>query len=258
MAQPKTAKTLDGALRAAQDNLQVVPRDANNSFHGYSYTSAEAMMGAVRSVLLAEGLVLSETGTEIIILGDRVAGVRVGFSLRHVESGESREWSRDFPVVPEKGRPMDKAFASALTTGLNYALRGLLLVPRVDAGEDMDHDSRDRGSARTARGPSTSDLAPRPAPGNGAAGVVPPCPSCGGRVYDNRQDPDRGNRPLWSCSIRMGEGRCRGGKDGQFPWGSYDEEPPDLFATGGSPPVYDDPPPPHFDDMHHEHRSEEF
>lgn len=40
--------------------------------------------------------------------------------------------------MPEKGRPLDKAFATALTTALKYWLRDLLLLPRVVADDDMD------------------------------------------------------------------------------------------------------------------------
>ena len=241
------AKTLDDALRAAQDALDNVAKDAHNSFHGYKYTSAEAMIEACRAALLNEGLVLSEDGAEILTFADTIHAVRVTFTIRHAQSGEGRQWNRDFLVVTEKGRPLDKAFASALTTGLNYALRGLLLVPRVDAAEDMDHDSRDRSNSRTTRGtpnrapaaasePKTSSV--RDTVMSMVSGDDPSCPACGSTVYDNRTDPNRGRGPLWKCSSKQ----CTGGKDGRWPWGSWDE---DYF--GSVPEDAGDPPPPHFE-----------
>jgi hypothetical protein len=42
-------------------------------------------------------------------------------------------------VVPERGRPLDKAFAVALTTSLSYLLRDLLQMPR---GDEADMNAR--------------------------------------------------------------------------------------------------------------------
>ena len=240
-------KTIDDALRAAQESLDNVAKDATNSFHGYKYVSAEAMIEASRGALLNEGLVLSETDATLTDQGSCRA-VKIRFELRHSESGESRTWDRDFPVVQEKGRPLDKAYASALTTGMNYALRGLLLVPRVDPSEDMDHPSRDGAKSRTTRGTPNRAPAVASEPKTSSvsdsvmsmiSGDDPSCPSCGSTVYDNRSDPNRGRGPLWKCSSKQ----CTGGKDGRWPWGSWDE---DYF--GNAPNDDDDgAPPPHFE-----------
>jgi hypothetical protein len=58
------------------------------------------------------------------------------FSLLHT-SGEERQLSTAWPIVPDKGRPADKAAASAATTSLAYLLRDLLLAPRVDPADDL-------------------------------------------------------------------------------------------------------------------------
>jgi hypothetical protein len=58
------------------------------------------------------------------------------FLLLHT-SGEERVLSTSWPVVPDKGRPLDKATASAATTSLAYLLRDLLLAPRVDPSDDL-------------------------------------------------------------------------------------------------------------------------
>jgi hypothetical protein len=52
-------------------------------------------------------------------------------------SGERMEITIAWPVVPDRGRPLDKAVASAATTSLSYLLRDLLLMPRVDEADDI-------------------------------------------------------------------------------------------------------------------------
>lgn len=250
---PKLPPTILEALRAAQSALADVPKDSTNKFHGYQYTSAEEMMSSCRQALIEAGLSFSEMGTSIQGLASGLA-VRTEYQLVHPESGESVVWSREFPIVPEKGRPLDKAFAGALTTSINYALRGLLLVPRVDPAEDMDHHSRTPSKSGTTSGTPRSSVAAATGPnlpnGGSFGERVHSCPACGGRVYDNRQDPDRGNRPLWSCGNRKGPDRCTGGKDGKWAWGSYDDLPAELFGDDAGPAVLEDgPPPSHFDDM---------
>jgi hypothetical protein len=61
--------------------------------------------------------------------------------------GHFEDAVQQWPVVPEKGRPVDKAVASADTASLSYFFRNLLLLPRVEAGSDLDDDSRDQHGA---------------------------------------------------------------------------------------------------------------
>lgn len=168
MATSKIPPTILASLKVSQDNLGDVPKDSTNSYHKYKYTSAEQMITSCREALLSGGLVFSELHAEMIHLVDKLCAARVTYRLQHPESGESFEWTRDFPIVPEKGRPLDKAFAGTLTTSLNYALRGLLLVPRVDPLDEMDHGDRDsapspkKAAPKKARSASTSTSNPPP------------------------------------------------------------------------------------------------
>ena len=45
----------------------------------------------------------------------------------------------DWPIVTGKGKPLDKAVASARTSSLGYLIRDLLVAPRVHPTDDMDH-----------------------------------------------------------------------------------------------------------------------
>jgi hypothetical protein len=60
-----------------------------------------------------------------------------------------------WPFAEEKGRPLDKALAGALTSSLGYWLRSLLLVPRddeeMDKRDDRAHDPEVLGIARAGR-----------------------------------------------------------------------------------------------------------
>ena len=131
-----TGGELVKALVQAQAIIKAIPHDARNDFHKYAYTSSEAIISECKAALTANGLSLLPTGESHTVLeGGQVLLVRQ-FLLMHV-SGEERALSTSWPVVPDKGRPLDKATASAVTTSLAYLLRDLLLAPRVDPTDDL-------------------------------------------------------------------------------------------------------------------------
>ena len=135
---------LDAALLVAQSALNSVGKDAKNQFHKYSYTSAEGMIGACRDALHGAGLVARRTTWKIDpTIGE--FGILIStMVVAHPESGATLSDEIVWAIVPEKGRPYDKAMAGALTSSLNYWLRDLLMVPRED--ETMDsRDGVDRG-----------------------------------------------------------------------------------------------------------------
>ncbi len=142
-------KSIRAALLVAQQLLPGVLKDSKNDFHKYKYVSSESMIREARAALHGAGLALSPTRAEVITSDALVAlGVpallRAEWVLVHGDTGETMQLAFDWPIVPEKGRPVDKALASARTTGLGYMLRDLLLAPRVDREDDMDWSGRDR------------------------------------------------------------------------------------------------------------------
>jgi hypothetical protein len=152
--------SLAGALLRAQRAIAGVHKASKNDFHKYAYASSEDMITACRDVLHAEGIAVRRSGwtlregsettwTEV----DKKTGEERGgtersltlvstFVVAYPPTGEREESTVDFPIVPEKGRPYDKAAAGSLTVSLSYFLRDLLLVPRDD--EEMDKRD-DRG-----------------------------------------------------------------------------------------------------------------
>jgi len=156
--------TLDAALLRAQSTLKAVGKDATNSFHRYNYTSSEGMLSACREALHSAGLVVRRTHWTIEPGGE--FGTLVSWIVcAHPASGTELKDSVAWPIVPEKGRPLDKAVAGALTTSLNYYLRDLLQVPREE--ETMDYrDDRER-EVRPQPKPAPKpapQAAPKPAP----------------------------------------------------------------------------------------------
>ena len=136
--------SLNAALLAAQVALPMVKKDATNDFHKYNYASAEGMIAACREVLHAQGLTAHRIGWSMIPPNGSAidyGGILSEMVMVHVPSGQQLTANITWPIVPEKGRPMDKAIAGALTSSLSYWLRDLLMVPREEEGMDNRNDT---------------------------------------------------------------------------------------------------------------------
>jgi len=148
-------RTFAIAIHEAQRLIGFVGKDSINTHNRYKYTSAEHMIDSCRGILHDCGLVLEPT--EVLhtihectrVVGNSLETVQqmivgCGFRATEIVSGESREYVIEVPVCDRKGTPYDKASLASQTTALNYLLRNLLLVPRVDeevcAREDEKHD----------------------------------------------------------------------------------------------------------------------
>jgi hypothetical protein len=171
-------RTIDEALVVAQRLARAVEQDSKNKAFDYRYASAEAIISETRGPLNTAGLSISpapstvpgERAWDLVPLpvplemetvnssGKRAMHRVVAFLYRNLllahVNGERRVLSVVWPVIPESGRPWDKAIASALTASLAYVLRDLLLLPRVEKGTGLDDSSRDHGdgSSRDDRG----------------------------------------------------------------------------------------------------------
>jgi hypothetical protein len=145
-----SAPALAKALAGAQQRCRAANKDARNNYHGYKYASAEAIISEAKDALADSGLSLAPTDQRI---ADQTLTRR--FLLLH-ESGESVEIVTAWPVVPERGRPIDKAVATAATTSLAYLLRDLLLMPRLDSEDDLPA-RQDKPSESASKAPRRAD-----------------------------------------------------------------------------------------------------
>jgi len=140
-------KTLAAALVAAQAAAESVGKEATNKFHNYKYASAEAIMVESRLALNSAGLATLMERWELLPPTHDGAPerVKVHFLTLHAHSDQTLKGETEYFVMPEKGRPEDKATATALTYAEGYYLRGLLCLPRVEEGSQVDdRDDREK------------------------------------------------------------------------------------------------------------------
>ena len=143
----KKKTTLATALAAAHASADRIDKDSRNDFARYDYTRAEALMAMWTKIGEAHGLSLSPAALNI------EGGVlRTCWILEHAESEGTREIRMDWPIVEAKGKPMDKAVASARTSSLGYLIRDLLIAPRVHPTDDMDHPRWSMGDKEPQKG----------------------------------------------------------------------------------------------------------
>lgn len=157
-------RSLADGLLVAQGAIDGVAKDARNTFHKYAYTSAEGMIGACRAALQTGGIAARRVSWRIE--GDGMYVVS-RMAVVHGFTGEAAESETVWPIVVEKGRPVDKAVASALTTSLSYWLRDLLCLPREDESGHMDGRNDDRAETRHGmrdRAPAAPAAPAKPSP----------------------------------------------------------------------------------------------
>lgn len=137
--EPKHA-TLAAALVAAQKAAQAVAKSSKNAFHGYKYASAESIVEEAKDALNGAGLALIATGWEVVPseVPSVESKVVVRYTLVHAGSDNAWYFTAETSIIPEKGRPQDKAEATALTYNLGYFLRGLLQIGREDPSTSVD------------------------------------------------------------------------------------------------------------------------
>ena len=167
---PKTKpkRGLDHALLEAQQTIHSIGKDSTNAHHKYEYTSAEHMIAETRPVLIDCGILVrvGKTWQEELPSGLLKACAMIHGA--HPSSGEKCEEPRELPACSGKGRPEDKAVLASNTTILNYYLRGLLLIPRVDeevcARDDTKHEAAAQKIATATKKAATKvDPVPKPA-----------------------------------------------------------------------------------------------
>lgn len=153
------------ALAAARDKCRAAPHDRTNSFQKFDYASAEAIIVAAKEALDGSGLTLVPSAPKLTVTGSgnfACHSMVRSFVLIH-SSGESLSLGAvEWPVIADKGRPLDKAFAISITSSLGYVYRDLLSMPRIAADEDMAGRD-DRGTTSPTRNPGKPNPVEEPA-----------------------------------------------------------------------------------------------
>jgi hypothetical protein len=109
--------------------------------------SAEAMIAKTRQVMVELGLVFMRDECVLKTTEGGVPYIVQEFILTDVESGEQTRVGMDLPCPARKGMPEDKAVMAAMTSGINYALRDLLMISRgredqIEAYDDARYEPK--------------------------------------------------------------------------------------------------------------------
>ena len=169
--------TLASALLDAQRSIHAVGKDSKNNYSKYNYASAENIIAACREVLLEAGLTFQRTAWDMSEVSYRhvsnwdknqkrmadtelaVAVVTMKFKLSHPASAESEEYAAAVHAQERVGTPLDKAVSAALTSGLSYMLRDILMIPRVDETElNQFDDSTYQDRLKSGQHPTPQQL----------------------------------------------------------------------------------------------------
>lgn len=145
-------------LLKAQQAIESVDKSSRNDYNSFNYTSAETMITDCRVALHKQGLLVTRNGWRIINEPDATPVVEAVYVLAH-KDGHSVVCATQYPILAKKGMPEDKALNASLTTGLNYFLRDLLLVPRVEVEVCSRPDAMTNGGGggvRKTRKPTSS------------------------------------------------------------------------------------------------------
>lgn len=165
-------------LIEAQAVAQPVKKEGVNRFQHYVYASAEDVIQEAQNCLRSAGLGLS------VVSWHYDTGDNLKVTTHYALFSPDSEWqfSNTVPIFCPQGssgkdvRGLDQSLAAALTYGLAYTLRGLLLLPRVDPGSVDEREDRPATpiAKQGAKKPQAPDAAPAPAPV--PASVPPPAP----------------------------------------------------------------------------------
>jgi hypothetical protein len=141
--------SIASALVKAQREARDVVKDGENKYHRYAYATADAIASEARRALNKSGLALCRVGWSVQKAGDGVPlTVLVTYALVHDDGSSCLLPPAECPVIPEKGRPEDKATAAALTFSAGYVALGLLQIERVN---EHSPDARDEPEPEPSR-----------------------------------------------------------------------------------------------------------
>tara|TARA_R100000808_G_C2111267_1_gene125253 strand:- start:506 stop:940 length:435 start_codon:yes stop_codon:yes gene_type:complete len=135
------ATQLQGRLQHVMAEVGSIGKDKVNSFHGYGYTSAEAVMNKVRRSLVTHGVTLA-TESELLRFEGGHAVVRVTL---HFHFQQEHYSAQGLGQGFDKG---DKAVMKAMTAASKYAYATAFCIswgddPEADSATDRHHNYSD-------------------------------------------------------------------------------------------------------------------
>lgn len=165
-----------------------IPGKEGRAGYSYTFAGADALMSEARGALEKAGLAIVLTRWWPVVERHEEQGedgkpsvwfnrtLFAEFLLVH-EEGESHPIGPfQMPVVEERGRGIDKCDAAALTYLTGYTMRGLLCLPRVEKGSQVDErDDSERVPRGAKKAPTAEEAAEVAA--NAIAGALSDLPN---------------------------------------------------------------------------------
>ncbi len=178
------AKNLAQKILAVMRVVESVTKDKRNEHFNYGYASGEAIVTALRTAMIEQGMILSTTHkscTEIIQKTDKgdqtLTKLEVEFTLEDADSGEKKS-GPFYGYGADKG---DKGLYKAMTGAQKYFLKETFLVPTPDDPEADKAKGAFNGQGKTyqpraPQPPPTRPAAPAPARPAAPAAAAPKPP----------------------------------------------------------------------------------
>lgn len=208
------------ALVKARKAMPAVVKDATNPQFGSRYASLGAIMDAAIPVLNAHGMTVVQGGGP----ASDDAASEVVTRILH-ESGQWIEASVRMPLA--KANP--QGAGSSITYGKRF---GLAAVLGLVADDDDDGHAASTTKPEPKAESRRSDPPPTPSPSG-----EPACPSCGGKMWDNREGKKNPKAPDFKCRDKQCDGviwpRKKVAAGGPGAPGSFEEFPESLRNDDG-------------------------
>ena len=203
MKHSESIANLAAALVKASGEMKAIVKDSTNPAFKSSYASLEATVDATRPVLTKHGLAVMQGAAN----PETDEGILKGFNVETVVIHSSGEWLSNMVYVPVEKATAQGA-VSALSYGRRAGLRAVFTLADTDDDGETAQNHAPRASTSSASRPASTPAARPPAQPNGASAPlagVPPCPKCGGAMYDNRAEnvtrvaEGKSARPAFAC-----------------------------------------------------------
>jgi hypothetical protein len=163
-----------------------VPKHQFNKFGNYTYRSCEDILEAVKPLLEKEGLLMTITD-EVVNIGNRNY-VKATVELT---DGEAVRGFTAYAREEETKKGMDGSQITGASSSYarKYALNGLFLID----------DTKDSDSTNTHDKAQTPNKHQNTTTSEQRDSDVPPCPRCGGEMWDNRLNKKNPKAPDFKC-----------------------------------------------------------
>lgn len=213
----KTSESLANlgiALAKAQSELKAIHKDSTNPHFRNTYASLDTILESVRPALAKHGLSLVQGATAPH--ADENGVVR-SFVVETMLLHASGEYIINAAVMPlAKADP--QGAGGAMTYGRRYGVAALLALATEEDDDGNTASARPAAPAAAPRPARSSAVIDTPKPNapqpiaavigqaTAAVGGDPECPSCGGRMWDNREGKKNPKAPDFKCRDKTCDG----------------------------------------------------